>query len=136
MSSTTSSEQTASSLRSLMPRTPPAARPMRRTSSELKRVPMPLRVIITTSSPGFTRRTSTSSSPSSMLMARMPLRLTFLKSPRSVFFTVPFFVANITSTSPSKLRIGRSWSTCSPGWRLRKLTSGLPKLVRAASGIS
>ncbi len=118
-----------------MPRTPVACRPMRRTSAAAKRMARPSRVSMMTSSVGFTSRTSTRLSPSSMFSARMPLRFTFLKSPSSVFFTVPSRVAKKMSTSPSNERIGSRFSTCSPSCSFSRFTSGRPKLVRGASGI-
>ena len=50
-----------------MPLTPVAVRPMRLTSDAAKRIARPFFVSIMTSSPGFTSRTSTSSSPSHLL---------------------------------------------------------------------
>src|SRR5579859_851019 len=84
---------TWSFLSSSMPFTPVAARPMSRTSCSWNRMLMPWPVASTTSFRPSVTCTSISSSPLSMLMARIPAVRGFPNSESTVFLTMPFLVA-------------------------------------------
>ena len=67
-----------------------------------------------------------SSSSLSMLMEMMPRAMTFEKSRRGVFLTVPFLVAKRTKWVGSlRSRTGRMVTTFSPGWRATSEGHGL-----------
>ena len=76
-----------------MPRTPAVARPIGRTSSSEKRIVMPWRDTMNTSSVPVVWITRTSSSPSLRLIAMSPLRSDESYSDIRVFFTMPLRVA-------------------------------------------
>ena len=141
----------------LMPRTPPAERPIDRTSASLKRMLIPSLVISTTSSPGsFTSLfstmlprvnfTSIRASPGSMPMAMMPPLRTLENSLREVFFTVPCCVAN--NSSPDCDHVASSLlasvlermriraATFSSAFNSRRLAMLRPLAARPMSGIS
>ena len=98
-----------------MPRTPLVSRPIARASSSLKRTVRPSCETIRISSPGSTRRTATSSSSSRMLIAMIPSALIgVLYFWNSVFFTVPWRVANIRNSVSEKSRVASTDCTRSP----------------------
>src|SRR5438094_219361 len=91
---TTTMSMTWSFLSSSIPFTPVAVRPISRTSFSWNRMLMPCRVASTMSLRPSVTCTSISSSPFSMLMARMPTERGLPNSESRVFFTTPFLVAN------------------------------------------
>ena len=98
---------TSSPLRSFMPITPPVARPIARASFSSKRTVWPLRDVSRTSSSPEVRRTPISSSPSRMLIAMMPSDLRGVSySLKSVFLTMPSFVACTRYRPSPKSRVG------------------------------
>ena len=121
---------------SFIPRTPPAFRPIGRTSDSLKRTDCPSAVVMTTSSLPVVGHTQPNTSPFSKVIAIKPLRRTFSNSSSFDFLTVPFRVAmNRYLYASSLFReiisvIFSSWEIC------RKLTMACPRAVREDSGIS
>ena len=97
---------------------------------------MPPRVASTMSLFASHTCTSISSSPASMLMARIPVVRTLPYSDRTVFFTVPFRVAKMRCLSSANSRTGTSDAMCSSGLIAMQLTTGLPRAARPAWGIS
>ena len=73
-----SSPTTRSSPTKVMPLTPAAVRPISRTSSPRKRIALPSRVHIRTSSPGSIRRAVSTESPSLSPQAMIPVERTWL----------------------------------------------------------
>ncbi len=130
---------TKSPVRSLIPRTPPACRPISRTADSLKRIDWPLEVVSTTSSPLCANRAQMSASPLSSEIEINPLRRTSRNLSAETFFTVPFLVAN-TSESPSmalsSFGIARTDVTVSPCSSERKFIIDLPFVARLPSGKS
>ena len=126
----------ASSRRRVMPMTPRAARPISRTLASLNRIACPFRVARSTSSFPSVRRTATSSSSLSRVIAAMPARLALMNSIRPVFFTLPCLVAKKRYPVSSKDRMGMMALTRSPWAMLKRLTRLVPLAVRPASGTS
>ncbi len=121
----------------LMPRTPIAPRPVGRRSVSRNRQAMPCAEDSRISCAPSVNLASIRSSPSSSVMAMMPLRRRFLKARNSVFFTVPFLVAmTMYRPSTSTSVTGIMARTRSSGCSCRRLTRALPWLSRPPSGIS
>src|SRR5712691_9603281 len=120
-----------------MPMTPPAARPMERTSVSRNRMAWPswlARKIICLLSVSLAPM---SSSLASRLMAMMPLARGLEYSVSADFFTVPLRVARNTNLlSSSRLRAATSAVSFSSSWKRTKLDMALPRVAAAASGIS
>ena len=90
-----------------MPFTPVVSRPISRTSCSWKRIDRPCRVASTMSFVPLVICTSISSSPSSILIALMPVACAGWRTAESaVFFTVPFLVANSRNWSSRNSRTG------------------------------
>src|SRR4051794_22843136 len=121
----------------VMPRTPPAGRPIARTSSSSKRTVSPPLETIRISAPRSTRRTATSSSSSRMPIAMMPSALIgVLYSANRVFLTSPFFVPKTRYSASAKSRVESTDWIRSPSRSGRTLTNARPFAVREASGSS
>src|SRR6266516_838073 len=133
---TTTIPITSSFLSSSIPFTPVAVRPMARTSFSWNRMLMPCRVARTMSFEPSVTCTSISSSPFSMLIARMPAERGLSNSESAVFFTTPCLVAKNRNWSWENSRTGTSAATCSSGLIAMHPITGLPRAARAACGIS
>ena len=144
---------TVSPLSKVMPFTPPAARPMLRTSDSQKRMLMPPWVMRTTPSPGSVSPvlprvslTSMSVSPGSMPMAMMPPLRTLPNSLSVVFFTVPCCVAKKSSPGCCQVMLSLFASSLdwmrmraaifSFAWSSSRLAMLRPFEARPMSGIS
>ncbi len=135
-SETTSIPIMQSSPSSIIPRTPRAVRPIARASDSLNRIDLPLRLAIRISMEPSVRRAAIRLSPSSIVSAMMPPWRGFEYAIRSVFFTVPFWVAVIIYLSSSNSLTGRIVITFSSSCRLSRLTIALPRAARPPCGIS
>src|SRR5438067_2266554 len=133
---TTTMSITWSFLSSSIPFTPVAVRPMSRTSFSWKRMLIPWRVASTMSLRPSVTCTSISSSPFSMLMARIPTERGLPNSESRVFFTTPCFVANSRYWSSENSRTGTRDARRSFGFMATHERIGLPRAARAACGIS
>src|SRR2546426_2042765 len=133
---TTTMSITWSFLSSSIPFTPVAVRPMSRTSFSWKRMLMPWCVASTMSFRPSVTCTSISSSPFSILMARMPTERGVPNSESTVFLTTPCLVANRRYWSSENSRTGTSDARRSSGFNAMHEMIGLPRAARAACGIS
>src|SRR5437667_2296708 len=133
---TTTMSMTWSFLSSSIPFTPVAVRPMSRTSFSWNRMLMPWCVARTISLRPSVTCTSISSSPFSMLIARMPTERGLPNSDSRVFFTTPCLVANSRYWSSENSRTGTKDARRSSGFMAMQLTIGFPRAARAACGIS
>src|SRR5438309_9756329 len=113
-----------------------AVRPISRTSFSWDRMLMPCRVASTMSLRPSVTCTSISSSPFSMLMARMPTERGLPNSESRVFFTTPLLVANRRHWSSENSRTGTRAASRSSGFIATQEMIGLPRAARAACPIS
>ena len=119
-----------------MPRTPAASRPIERTSSSEKRIPLPFLVTIRMSSSPEVNTALTSSSLSRSAIAMKPSLRDLSYSASAVFFTCPNFVANIRYPPDSKSLVATSAWIVSSGASGSRLTAGVPRAVRSFIGTS
>ena len=118
-----------------IPRTPPAAREVRRTWETGNRMDIPCSLTITRSSASLASRIDTSSSPGSMSIALRPLERMLARRLSDIRFISPMRVANRTSRSSCSEVTASRVLTDSPSGSLkpRNWTRGTPRVLRELS---
>ena len=119
-----------------MARTPPADRPVGRTSFSWKEIDLPWRVMMTISLSPVVRAMLMRLSPSFSFTAMMPVLREVSNWDISVFLITPFFVTQTRYSFSEYSLMGIMAVTFSPLARFRKFTMGVPLLIRCPSVIS
>ena len=127
---------TASPVRSRIPRTPRAPRPISRTCPALKRTALPCCVASTICVSFEINLTPTRLSARSSVMAKMPARLALMNSIRPVRLTIPRWVTMKTLPASSNERRPIMALMRSPWASASRFTIAVPRAVRPASGTS